>query len=443
VIAVGTGIIVTRSASDDNLSSEVLSQITSFPKTLLLVGGALAGLLFLGGIPVVPTLVLEVVVLGVAWLAHRWRKAAGAEPTKAGPGDSAPATAAAEGDDAYALLPVDPVEVSLGSHWVALVNQPRSPFMERIVAFRKQHAQEYGFVLPRVRFRDAARLAPDRYEIALDGVPCARGEARVDRLLAIHPTGDTRSVPGEPTRDPTYGLPALWIEPQQRDAALAAKFTVVDPSTVFVTHLTEVLRRESATLLTRAETEKLLARVRQSQPTLVEELIPTILSVSDVQRVLQNLLREKVSIRNLEAILETLADAGRLSKDGHHLTEMVRLRLGQAICHGLVGEANALQVMTIDPAVESEFLQSVQAAREGGAQGLVIEPKLAEQLIARLAQHSERMMKQNLLPVLLCSPELRRHIRALSERVIPHLRVLSMAEVPKSIELKSWGVVAP
>jgi flagellar biosynthesis protein FlhA len=443
VIAVGTGIIVTRSASDQNLSSEVLSQITSIPKTLLLVGGALVGLLLLAGIPVLPTLVLEACVLAVAALAYRLRRARSAEGGSTQSREEG-SKVAADQEDPYALLPVEPIEVSLGSHWVGPVNQPGSPVMERIVAFRKQHAQEQGIVLPRVRFRDAPRLPPNRYEIAIDGVPCARGEARLDRLLAIHPSGDTRSIPGEVTRDPTYGLPALWIEPQHRDGAIAAKFTIVDAQTVFLTHLTEVLRRESATLLTRAETDKLLARVRQTQPSLVEELMPAVLSVSDVQRVLQNLLREKVSIRNIDAILETLIDAGRQSKDTGHLTEMVRLRLGQAICHGLVGEANALHVMTIDPAIESEFLHGVQAARgaDGAPQPFVLDPKLAEQLMARLAQQSERMMKQNLVPVLLCSPELRRHVRALSERVMPYLRVLSMSEIPKTIELKSWGVVS-
>jgi flagellar biosynthesis protein FlhA len=442
VIAVGTGIIVTRSASDANLSTEVLKQITSFPKTLLLVGAALGGLLFVAGTPVLPTLILEACVLAVAALAYRHRRTAAgaAAAAKVGATD-----AAAAGDEsAYSALAVQPIEVNLGSHWVPIINQPDSVFMERIVAFRKQHAQEYGIVLPRVRFRDATRLQPNRYEIVLDGVPCAKGEARVDRILAIHPTGDVRSIPGDVTRDPTYGLPALWIEEHQRDAALAGKFTLVDPSTVFLTHLTEVLRRESATLLTRAETEKLLARVRQGQPGLVEELIPTVLSVSDVQRVLQNLLREKVSIRHVDAIVETLADAGRQSKDTNHLTEMVRHRLGSSICQGLVGESSALQVMTLDPGIESEFLHNLQASRSAEGtppQPFVLEPKLAEQFMGRLVHQAERMMKSNLLPVLLCSPELRRHVRALSERVVPHLRVLSMTEIPHTVELKCWGVV--
>lgn len=452
VIAVGTGIIVTRSSSDTNLSREALRQIGSFPKTLLLVAVALGGLLLLPGIPAVPTLVLTVGLLMAASLLYRASKGKAAGGTgsdlaatlsgdaEATGGDGLPAPPA---DDPYALLQVEPIEVHLGSRWLPLVNQPGGAFMERISAFRKQHAQELGLVLPRVRFKDSARLSADRYEIHIDGVLVGKGEARADRVLAIHPAGDTRSIPGDPTRDPTYGLPALWIEDGQREAAGQAGFTLVDAPTVFMTHLTEMLRRESATLLTRAEVDRLLARVRQSQPGLVEELIPTVLASSDVQKVLQNLLREKVSIRHIEAILESLADAGRATRDASQLTELVRQRLGHAICQGLLGDTTSLQVLTLDPAVESEFLQSVKTAMGGteAGGGFVLDPQLSEQLMKRLVQQAERMMKSNLLPVLLCAPELRRHVRALSERVLPHLRVLSMTEVPHTVELKSFGVV--
>jgi flagellar biosynthesis protein FlhA len=437
VIAVGTGIIVTRSASDSNLSQEVLRQITSFPKTLLLVATALAGLLLLPGIPVPPTLVLLSAMLGVAWMAHR-----SAERKAAGVAQAAPSQedhAKADAQDPYAMLAVQPVEVFVGNQWASLVKEPATLFMERVASFRRQHALELGFVLPKVRFKDAMRLGEDKYEIHIDGVLAGRGEACADRLLAIHPAGDVKAIPGQVTREPTYGLPALWVEPRQREAALAARYTLVDAQTVLMTHLTETLRRQSAALLTRAETERLLERVRQSQPTLVEELIPTVLSVSDVQRVLQSLLREKVSIRHLEAILETLADAGRASKDPGYLTERVRHRLGHAICQGLLGESSALQVITIEPALESQFMQSVRQAEAG--QPLVLDPKATELFIAKLVAHAERMMRGNLLPVLLCSPDLRRHMRGLSERVLPHLRVLSMTEVPQSIELKSYAVV--
>lgn len=448
VIAVGTGIIVTRSSSDVNLSREALRQVSSFPKTLLLVAMALGGLLLLPGIPVLPTLVLAMCFLLAATMLYRSAKAKESNPASALPDGAESLQQASDGsaaqasDDPYAQMQVEPIEVHLGSNWVPVVNQPGSVFMERVAAFRKQHAQEFGLVLPRVRFKDSARLSADRYEIHLDGVIVGKGEARADRLLAIHPAGDTKSVPGEPTRDPTYGLPALWIEESQRSAASQARYTLVDAPTVFMTHLTEMLRRESATLLTRAEVDRLLARVRQSQPGLVEELIPTVLSSSDVQKVLQNLLREKVSIRHIEAILETLADAGRTTRDANQLTEIVRQRLGHAICQGLLGDSASLQVLTLDPAVESQFLQSIHAATEaGGAQPFVLDPRMSEQLMKRLIQQAERMMKSNLLPVLLCAPELRRHVRALSERVMPHLRVLSMAEVPHTIELKSFSIV--
>lgn len=438
VISVGTGIIVTRSASDGNLSQEVLRQITSFPKTLLLVAAALFGLLLLPGIPAVPAFGLLAGVSLVAWLAYR-SQAGRAGKTGA---EDASAKAEASAEEFDQVLSVEPIEVLVGSGWVPKVNDASGLFMERIAAFRKQHAQDFGLVLPRIRFKSGARLAVWGYEIHIDGALVARGEAREDRLLAIHAAGDQRSIPGEPTRDPTYGLPALWIEPGQRDAAVAARYTLVDAPTVFMTHLTEVLRRESATLLTRGETEKLLNRVRQAHPQLVEELIPTVLSVGDVQKVLQNLLREKVSIRHAEAILETLADAGRGTKDAALLTEAVRQRLGHAICQGLAGEASALHVLTLDPAMESRFLQSLQAAQREGATGqFVLEPKLVEKFLVHLMQQAEKMMKSNLLPVLLCAPELRRHVRSLSERGLPHLRVLSMAEIPQAIELKSFGTV--
>jgi flagellar biosynthesis protein FlhA len=437
VIAVGTGIIVTRSASDSNLSREALRQITSFPKTLVLVAGALGVLLLLPGIPALPTLLLLAAVLAVAVVASRIPRSEDKQEEAGSPQSANEADAG----DAYGQLAVEPVEVHVGRNWVPLVNQPGNLLMERIKLFRQQHALDLGLVLPRVRFKDSIKLAADRYEIHVDGVPVARGEARAGQWLAIHPSGDVRSIPGEATRDPTYGLPALWIEESQRAAASQARFTLVDGPTVLMTHLTEVLRRESATLLTRGETDRLLARVRDSQPGLVEELIPTVLSVGDVQKVLQNLLREKVSIRHIDAILETLADAGRITKDAALLTEQVRQRLGAAICQGLVGDATALQVMTLDPLVEGQLLQGLQAA-QAQSRAYAIEPKLAEAFMTRMVQQAEQMMKNNLLPVLLCAPDLRRHVRMLCERAVPHLRVLSLTEIPQNIELKSYAVVA-
>jgi flagellar biosynthesis protein FlhA len=435
VIAVGTGIIVTRSASDERLSMEVLRQITSFPKTLVLVALLLAALLFLPGMPTVPGLVLLAAVGAAALVMLRRQRAQSAAASEA----SAAEEQKAEDQDAYGVLKVEPIEVSLGANLVSLVGGEQSLFMERIATFRKQYALESGLVLPRIRFRDG-KLADDTYEIAIYGVRAAGGALLKDRLLALHAGGQAKRLKGVETRDPTYGLPAVWIEESEREAARAARFTLVDAPTVFFTHLSEVLRRQSAALLTRAETERLLARVRQAQPGLVEEVVPTVLSVGDVQKVLQGLLREKVTIRNLEAVLETLADCAKANKDPLHLTEMVRQRLGAAICQSLVGEAGVLHVLTLDPSVEQTLAQGVKSA--DAAASLVVEPKFAERMIGAVAAQAERMMKSNLLPVLLCSPSLRRHVRTLCERGMPHLRVLSLSEIPQSIDLKSFGTVS-
>ena len=439
VIAVSTGIIVTRSASDGNLSLQVMKQITAFPKTLLLVTAALGVLLLLPGIPVLPVLTIMGILLLVTFMlkrAARLREESAADGTDDA---DAPAGSSAEEQDAYAVLQVEPIEVQVGTALAPLVGE-QTIFMNRIAATRKQYALDYGMVLPRVRFRESRQLGQNAYELRVFGVLAGRGEIMTDRTLAIHAGGEVRRLKGIETREPTYGLPAVWIEESEKEAARTAKYTLVDAATVFITHLSEVLKQQAPNLLTRSETDRLLARVRTAQPGLVEELIPTVLSVGDVQKVLQNLLKEKVSIRNLEAILETLADCARGTKDLSVLTELVRQKLGAAICQALLGDMTALQVMTLEPQLEQTLMQSVKSSDLQTQ--LVVEPKLAEQLLARLSTQSERMMKSNMLPVLLCSPDLRRHLRSLSERVIPHMRILSMAEIPNSINLKAFCMVS-
>ena len=362
VIAVGTGIIVTRSASDGELSNEVLKQLTAFPKTLFIVTGALSVLLFLPGIPAVPVLTLICVLLGSGILILRKGKEGAADPKD----DAADEEAAKGEEDAYDMLKVEPIEVHVGTALAPLVKGEQTVFMDRIAAIRKQYALESGMVLPRVRFRDAPQLAASGYELQIFGVPAGKGEILTDRTLAIRASKDARMVKGIETREPTYGLPAVWVEDSEREVARAARYTLVDPATVFITHISEVLKQQAASLLTRTETDRLLQRVRQQQPGLVEELVPTILSISDVQKVLQNLLREKVSIRNLEVILETLVDMGRTSKDLGYLTELVRQKLGAAICQSLLGEAAALNVLTLDPGIEQTLMQGLRSAEAGG-----------------------------------------------------------------------------
>lgn len=304
--------------------------------------------------------------------------------------------------------------------------------MQRVAALRKQFAQEFGLLLPAVRFINEARLAAHSYELVIHGVVYGRGELHPDRWLAIHPSGDTQHVRGLETREPTYGLPAVWIGEDERERARAARYTLVDTPTVFVTHLSETLRQQCAHLVTRAETDRLLDRVREAQPGLVEELVPTILAVVDVQKVCQALLREKVSLVHIEGVIETLADAGRATKDVGLLTEAVRQRLGGAICQQLMGEAPALHVLTLDPGVELRL-------RSSAVDNVPTDPRFVEQLLARAVVLAEQMARSNLLPVLLCAPDLRRHLRSLTERALPHMRVLAISEVPHLIPLKAFG----
>lgn len=435
IISVGTGIIITRSASDARLSAEVIKQTLAYPRTLLIVLTALLALAMLPGIPVLPALIVAAVVATIALFAVRSRRAA--QEQKA---DAQQAGEAASDEDVYGSLAVEPLEVKVGPNLIKLVSGTEVQLMDRIVALRKQFALESGFVAPKVRIKDDHRLEPNAYQICIFGVAVAAGALLPDRLLAIHSGGERKKLDGVETTDPAYGLPAVWVLEDQRQAAREAGYTLVDPTTVAITHLGEVLRQNSASLLTRAETERLLNRLRPQHAGLLDEVIPQVLSIGEIQKVLQNLLREKVSIRNLEAILEVLADAGRQSKDSEQLTELARHRLGVVICQSLANAAGELHVLTLDPSVEHQLAGSIRAVDQKSS--LVLEPHFAEQMLARIAAQVERMMKSNVMPVLLCAPELRRHLRRITERVMPHLSILSVAEVPNSVMLKAFGIVA-
>lgn len=434
IIATGTGIIVTRAATDAQLSQEVSRQVLSYPKTILLVVIGLLVLMLMPGIPLFPVLFLSLLagLVYIVALRSPLRAAlkAGESDNKTGP----------ESEDLYQLLAVEPIEIAVGQNLIPLAAADNSLFMERIIAFRKQYALEAGFVFPKVRVKDDKRLGPNHYEIAIYGTKVAEGDVLVDRLLAINAGGEQTALDGIATKDPTYGLPAVWIVEEQRRQAREAGCTVVDPATVLLTHLTEVIKQQSPNLLTRAETERVISKVRERHASLVEELIPKVLSVGEVQKVLQNLLREKVSIRNVEAILEVLSDFGGRNRDPEYLTEQVRERVGAMICQSLATPEGELYVLTFDPGVEQAISGSIRTLEEKST--LVLEPKFAEQLLRRLAGEVERMMSSNLMPVLLCSPVLRRHMRRFTERVMPQVAVVSLAEVPNGVNLKSFGMIS-
>jgi flagellar biosynthesis protein FlhA len=435
IIATGTGIIVTRAATDAQLSSEVARQVTAYPKTIALVGVGLMALLLLPGIPTWPVLLLLAGTGLLLWFALRATERQTAETAK----KEAKAQGDNDAEDIYGLLVVEPIEVAIGQNLIPLVGGEESSFMDRIVAFRKQYALDMGFVFPKVRIKDNKRLGPNHYEISVYGARVADGELLADRLLAINPGGERAKLEGLTAKDPTYGLPAIWVVEEHRKRARESGYTVVDPSTVLLTHFTEVVKQQSPNLLTRGETERMVNRVRERQASLVEELVPKVLSLGEVQKVLQNMLRERVPIRNMEAILEVLADFGGRSKDPEYLTEQARERVGGTICQRLTNTEGELYVLTLDPSIEQTMSGAIRAVDDKSS--LVLEPRFAEQLLRRLANDIERMMANNMMPVVLCSPSLRRHVRKLTERVMPQLAVVSLAEVPHGVSLKSFGMV--
>jgi flagellar biosynthesis protein FlhA len=431
VISTGTGIIVTRAASDAFLSKEISRQMTAFPKILGLICAALILVVFIPGIPAPAVMILLVVFVGLFFLSMRARSREALEAEAPAAGD--------EGEeDVYDLLAVEALEVRVGASLIPLFGNEDSLVMDRVAAFRKQYALEMGFVMPRLRAKDNKKLPPHRYEVWIYGAKVGEGEILPDRILAINPGAAKEKLTGVDTRDPAFGMPATWIVDDQKEEAKAGGYTVIEPLNVLMTHLSEIVRQQSPNLLTRAETQKLIDRVRQRNAGLVDELIPGILSMGEVQKVLQRLMREKVSIRNLEIILEVLVEDGKQSKDPELLTEMVRQKLGGTICQQLA-RGSSLKVLVFDPQVEQKLSSSLR--KDSGKSILVVDPSFAEQVMTRLAALTEKMMRANLSPVLLCSPELRRHIRRVTERTIPHLAVLSMAEVPATVNVSSHGMV--
>ena len=434
VVATATGIIVTRAASDARLGAEVSRQVMAYPRVIAIVVVVLCALAFVPGLPLIPVLSIAAAMAALFWFA---RSAGGEKPADAKA--EADKAAAGEGDDLYKALKVDPVEITIGSDLITLVGEEGKLLADKLGAIRKQYALDMGVVLPPVRVRDEKRLGPTRYEIRIFGSKVAEGEVHPDRLLAINPGGSRPQLDGVTAMDPAYGLPAVWIGEPTRAAARSAGYTVVDAAMVFLTHVAEILRQNAANFITRAEAERLIARVRESQPALVDELVPKTLSFADLQRVLQNLVRERVPIRNIEAILEVLADFGGRVKDADLLTEHVRERLGSVICQQITEGRGEMQVLTFDSGVEQTITTAIRTVEEKSA--LVLEPRLAEQVLRKLSEETEKMARASVRPVLLCAPSLRRHVRRFTERLVPQLSVLSLNEVPGHVSLRGFGVV--
>lgn len=434
VIATATGIIITRAATDSHLGDEMARQIMGHPKTLVIVALALLGLLLLPGLPSLP--VLSVLAIFIAGTVFAYRSAAKEDKDDT---DETSVSSSDESEDLYEMLQIHPLEIRTGRSLNSIVDADSSSFISQLKNFRKHFALDMGFVIPEVRIQRSTELGDNEYEVFIHDTRVGNGTLQPDRLLAIQPTDDATALEGIETHEPTYGLPAKWIDRKNRQLARSANYTLVEPETVLLTHFSETIRRNAADLLTRSETERLVGRVGNTQQGLIEELVPSILSYTDIQKVFQGLLREKVSIRNIEAILEILVDKGKESKDPVELCERARERLGGSICQGIIDSNGDLHVLTLAPDLERQMIGNIRQSET--MTNLFPNPDKVDLFIQGVAQKSEEMMSNSRMPVLLCPGMLRRHMRQLLRRALPHLSIIGLNELPENARVRSFGIV--
>ena len=444
LISVATGMLVTRSTSDADLNTDVIQQFTKQPMVLM-IAGAVMPFLILIGFPPIQVLLIAVTLVGGGLIIYRMEKRQTEEVPEA-PAVMEEVTSEVDYyknlDNVYALLTVDPICIEVGYSLLPLVDQNSGGrFMDRIVMLRKQFADELGIVIPPVRMRDSSQINPNQYEVKLKGETVAIGEVLVDHYLALAPgalaPGD--EIDGIDTVEPAFGMPAKWISDDKRVKAEMAGYTLIDATSVIVTHLSELIRAHAYELLTRQEVKKMLENLKKTNPTIVEETVPSVISQNELQKVLRNLLRENVPISDMETILETLADYAPTVKDSDILTEYVRQSLKRTITHRF-SEAGQLKVLSLDSEIENKIINSVKKM-EGGAY-LALDPAIIQKIVASTTKKVEEMRQMVQVPIILTSPIVRVYYKKMLDQFCPNVVVLSFNDVDSSVQIQSLGVIA-
>jgi flagellar biosynthesis protein FlhA len=423
LVSVAGGIITTRASSESNLGQDVAWQLFMNPVPLAISSGFLLFLGIIPGLPFVPFFILSSLT---GFLAYRRRNEQKGEKLALERTKAEKAEAEKPKDKIEGLLKIDLIGIEMGYGLIRYVDASQGgDFLDRIRSIRRQIALEMGLIVPPVHITDNLQLNPRQYAILLKGVQIARGELMQDHLLAINPGTAREEI-------------QRWIKAQERERAQLAGYTLVDPPTVLATHLTEIIKSHAYELLGRQETKSLLDTVAKTHPKVVEELVPKILSVGEVQKVLQNLLRERVSIRDSVTILETLADFGGYTKNATALTEYSRQALGRSICKPYQNEAGDLQVFTVSPDLEKNIGDGVVQSDQGSY--LALEPRQAKDIMTRFRRTVETASASG-NSVILCSPNIRMYVRQLLERLMPNVAILSHSEIPSTVRVLSLGMV--
>ncbi len=436
LISVAGGIITTRAASESNLGEDVARQLFTNPTPVGIGSGFLFFFSLVPGLPFFPFFILGSLT-GI--LAYQRQKARKTEKLLLERTKAEKAEAEKPKDKIEGLLKVDLLGIEMGYGLIRYVDASQGgDFLDRIKSIRRQIALEMGLIVPPVHITDNLQLNPRQYAILLKGVQIARGELVQDHLLAINPGTAREEIQGMPTVEPAFGLQARWIKAQDRERAQLAGYTLVDPATVLATHLTEIIKSQAYELLGRQETKSLLDTVSKTHPKVVEDLVPKILSIGEVQKVMQNLLKERVSIRDAVTILETLADYGSYTKNTAALTEYCRQALGRSLCKPYQTDDGDLPVFTVSPDLEKSIQDGVVQSEQGSY--LALEPRQAKDIMNRFRRTVETAGSAA-NPVILCSPGIRMYVRQLLERFLPNVAIVSHSEIPPSIRVLSLGMV--
>ena len=433
IVSTAAGIVVTRAASETDLGGEMTRQLLMSSKPVGIAAGILLALGLVPGLPHVAFLALG---SAIAWMAYHLYQQ---EQVQAAP---APAPTTPKADEGLTrVAPLDLMEVQVGYSLIGLVEGTQgTALLDRIKALRRQFAESMGFVVPPIHIRDNLQLRPNEYAIILKGVEVAKADVLPGHLLAIDPgTGQRGLVQGIATKEPAFGLPALWVPEDAREQAQMAGYTVVDPSSAIATHLSELIKRHGHELLGRQEVQTLLDEVGKSHPKLVEELIPTLLPLGTVVRVLGNLLKEGIPIRDLRSILEALSDQAANTKDAEVLTEYARQALARTITKQYQAPDGSLQVITLDPRLDRSLAEQAAALPPGAL--LNLDPTLSHKLLTGLKQAAERVAARGQQPIVLCSQAVRRHLRRHSDRTLHAVPVMGLNEVDSFVRLQSLDTV--
>ncbi|WP_018757860.1 flagellar biosynthesis protein FlhA [Paenibacillus terrigena] len=438
LISTAAGLIVTRAASDGNLAQDLSAQVFAYPKLIYIVVGTITILGLFTPIGPWATLPFGALLLFAARKMQKTMDKKQAEEELQVEEQQIEEVRSPE--SVINLLQVDPIEFEFGYGLIPLADtQQGGDLLDRIIMIRRQCALELGLVVPVIRIRDNIQLKPNEYVIKIKGNTVAGGELLINHYLAMSPGYDDDSITGIDTTEPAFGLPALWIDEPTKERAELAGYTVVDPPSVVATHLTEIIKKHAHELLGRQETKALVDNVKESYPVLVDELIPNILTVGEVQKVLAKLLREKISIRDLVTIFETLADYGAYSKDPEVLTEYVRQSLSRQITQQFTSQGETLRVITVGPALEKKIAESVQSSDQGSY--LALDPNSTQVVFQKITEQVQRLIQSGHQPVVLTSPTIRMYLRQVIERMMQDIPVLSYSELEPNVEIQSVGVV--